>query len=1226
MNSDTTGSVISDSEPDYPASSAASTGGFGGIGSAFLAKAMRDAQKREREQRATTSAAREKAVKPKEEKKPQRDQDEVLVLSSSDDEADSPPQKTSRHFAFTSTSTTTTTTKRRRVPPTTPAGAGWPDLAAPGSPSSPPCQSHSHQHISTSPDGTEAKTSGPALSLDPSTSRGAPVPAGSPFVSALELLKSTPSTQAGSDGEVEEEEVKPKKGKGKKEKKAPSKPRRIPTVKKSATAGVKRRSPSVSSVEIVDSEEDDRMSVASSASSSSGLPPPSSWKERFQFGAKSSTESLTLNDEDDKPLPPPSSTAGASRKKPWEALESTFANRPKVKPPPSKAKKATIKKVVKAESRSSGLEDDSDDAVIVVGGASASASTSTAFLPLPAARSSRSSSAAPSASASTSTAKRTKPASLSFLPPPLALPPDDRLRVLLACPLCPSAWPSTKSLSVRQTHLRQCATKQLHTAEAVALLTDEAVLRLADAAEERRREREESLSLFDRVVGRGEGSHPWREVKVVGVEVGVEGGAAGGAGELSGSEFFHRTQRVQEEMDGLRKKIAQEKVVKVAKEIRRERAAAEEAGRVKVEGEERGADQLPPSTGRLRPDDDAARAAVAARASEVLGFAGGTGLTQLPLLAAGAGGEAMDVYAAAAEAEEGGEAWEEPPRPTQGFEESELAGLCESGGRAEVVRLSSRSSFRADPAGEDSDDDLVFGSPAPPRRKSGGGESLWRTAAGRDEDDEMVGRVVPSPPSPASPFSYSLPPSSPSPAHHRRSRSTPLAAALSPSATIGLSPSSHHQFSTLALSSPATVTSLRSRPPSPVSPSPARIAARAAAHPYSLTHRSLFRHRSASPLSSPSRSYARLSSRGRRSPSPDSPPPPAQEGRTGRLGLSEHRADDGEVGEVEMALDAGEEEGWMMQGGASPGGLAAAAGGAESSEDEPLAVTTSAARRKAASKGRAREAEEPSSPTPARRRPARPADEDDEGEDEEHFHFVGDDDAPSGAAPPPKVKKARATKSKSTAAVASSKPTASPSAAVSKPKSKSKAKAKAKTKSMPDYSLLSLAVLQKEVGKYGLRPSKERGVMEEQLGRVWRALNPSPAEEEDVAGPAPTPVKRGRKKKVVEEGEGEGEATPPKKPTKGRKKKAAAAAEDEPVEEEFDTRTVGEKLRELIVANVELYCRILRYEPIHLDEFTNLAKSGGVKVAQTLLMRCLDEQSITFYTQDPTNGSRRRYK
>ncbi|GAA5899859.1 hypothetical protein JCM6882_005451 [Rhodosporidiobolus microsporus] len=1261
--------IISDSEPEgYPTSSAAA--GAGGT-SVFLARMMREAAKQEAEERRKeqqrTSRRRTSDERPgmsateDSAAAAQGKGKEVIVLSSEEDsEGEDKKPSTSRYFAPSGTNGT----KRRRVPSSRPAGEGWPSLASldptyaeTHSPPRPSASSHSRDSsLEVASRSPRASTSGRRDNFD-KVARPSPAP----FVSALDLLRSTPTQP--SAAESEEEDVKPKKDKGKGKAKEKKAPRPRPTVKKASSAGIsKRRSASVSSMEVVDEttaeqdddDEDDRRSIASTSSSTSSLPDPSSWKERFQFGAKSSRDSLSKADVKPKKSSKLESQAQSQgqgpsqRKKPWEDLETMIANRPRVKPPaPPKTTRAKVKKVVKAESLS--LSDDDDDAIIIGGSASAVASTSTAFHPVPPFRSTSSSTS--TKRSTTSTSKKPTPAPLSFLPAPLALPADDRIRALTSCVLCGVSWPTTKSLSVRQTHLRTCASKQLHTAETVALLVDDEVLRLADAAEERRREREQGLSLFDRAVGKGEGGNPWREVTVVGVEELLAGADAG--------EWTRKTKKVQEELDQGRRKDKVEKVVKVAKEIRRERAAAAEGegvkaedddGKVKDEDVDDAGSPFPAATGRLRPDSDSARAALAQRASEMLGLAGGTGLTQ----AAGAGSASRVEERSGRDSDEEAEmAVEEdefasPPRPTQAFEPSDLAARYEVEGRADVVRLSSkpvnaavarsRSPFLSD------DDEGEEGA-----RAAG---SLWKSAAGREEDDEVVRRVVsprppsslPSPPSPARSFR---------PPRHSRPSSVPLPTALDVNNDhdlgIGLSPSSARLFSTLALSSPSTASS-------PGSPTRSRSRARTLAHPYSPFSPRSFR--SASPVS-PTRSLSRGSSAGRLPP-----PPPRGSARTSspsprtarttqemeRLGLGEREGEGArgglEEGETVGAWEAeeGEEAGWrdevedwMMEGGASPGRSSERGDlerrgremdEEETSEEEPLASATKRARKTTTTTN----AHPPSSPTPAaarttkktttksitsRRRKAAPLSP--AASDADDFAFHSGD-----SLPPPPRRPAAATKPK--AATKSRPAAASASPALAPPADLDPA-------GMPAYSTFALTKLQKEVAKYGFRPSKEKSVMVDQMRSVWRALN-SDAVASAAAGPAlvvddpPTPVKQRRKRLTKAAAtEAVGDDSAPKPKGRGRKKKAVAASDEEgDGAVEVDSRTPGEKLRELILADEELYCRILRYEPIHFDEFTALAKAGGLKIAQQLLMRCLDEQSITFYTQDPTNGSRRRYK
>jgi hypothetical protein len=780
MDSDAT--VISDSEPEssqLPLPSSFASAGFSST-LPTLARAMKEAAKAEKEQKKAANKGRRRTSAERE------DEGEVLVLSSSDDEGKPVRPSTSHYFPDASTSAAApSASKRRRVPSPTPAGDGWPSLA----------------HISARPRSLSISSS------ESISAAAAPAPASAarttPFVSALDLLRSTP-TQPSDVEEAEEE--RPKKGKGKekekKEKKKARAERPRPTIKKTTSApavasakkekdakskGKKKAlgpAASMSSIEIVGGEgavaaeeededdDDDRMSVASTSSArseTSALPSPSNWKARFQFGSTSSRESLAAA----APAPPsrkPSLErfrAGSasergeddaeekkpkSRKNPWDDMESLIKqHKSRAAKLVSDAKSKKVEKRVKAES----LMEKEDENILVLDG---DTDEDSVLKPLPNSSSrSRSRSdgtlkkphlpsfaqdALPSTISRKPSLLDLKPSltsdrkpktSLSFLPTPLTLPSPDRLKPLLACPVCLSAWGASKTAPSRQTHLRTCAAKEAHSAEAIAWLVDEAILRLAEAAEEARREREEGLSLFDRAVGKGEGGGGWRDVTAVGVEGAVERGGGG--------EYFRRTVEVQAELDKGRKKIPVEKVVKLAKEIREERKAwasvggkkeedvAEEEGEGGGAGEEEG---MPRATGRLRPDSSTQRAAVASRAGAVLGLSpaiastSAAGAPVLPLSPSAASTSTAMVLDPPFDLA----ALSSPPRPTQGFEQSYLAAKCQSDGTAEVVVLPSKHSRRS--LGADEGDEAEAGSE----------KSLWKTAAGKDESVGVLEKVV----------------------------------------------------------------------------------------------------------------------------------------------------------------------------------------------------------------------------------------------------------------------------------------------------------------------------------------------------------------------------------------------------------------------------------------------------------------------------------------------------
>ncbi|SCZ88976.1 BZ3500_MvSof-1268-A1-R1_Chr1-1g00867 [Microbotryum saponariae] len=154
----------------------------------------------------------------------------------------------------------------------------------------------------------------------------------------------------------------------------------------------------------------------------------------------------------------------------------------------------------------------------------------------------------------------------------------------------------------------------------------------------------------------------------------------------------------------------------------------------------------------------------------------------------------------------------------------------------------------------------------------------------------------------------------------------------------------------------------------------------------------------------------------------------------------------------------------------------------------------------------------------------------------------------------------------------------------------------------PDYSSQPLETLRRQVKGFGFRVSKEKSVLVDQLVKVWVAMHP-----------AEPPTKSPRVKKP--------KAAAAKK-TKKKKDEAADASEEEVVDE----RSLNAKLRESVLANEAIYLKVLRYEPIFFDDIVALATGSKIKVAKAVLAKWLDDQCITFYTQDPTNGSRRRYK
>lgn len=178
---------------------------------------------------------------------------------------------------------------------------------------------------------------------------------------------------------------------------------------------------------------------------------------------------------------------------------------------------------------------------------------------------------------------------------------------------------------------------------------------------------------------------------------------------------------------------------------------------------------------------------------------------------------------------------------------------------------------------------------------------------------------------------------------------------------------------------------------------------------------------------------------------------------------------------------------------------------------------------------------------------------------------------------------------------------------------------------MPDYeswtipklkvSSISLdeADAQKLVEGYGFRAGKDKGGLVRVATECWVAIHGAPSEsEEDVPlAQLHTPKAKGKQRA------GAAPRSATATPVKGK-----AKAKD----------MTGEELDALFFAMVRddgpFYLRILRYEPIHWDEFVARALRAGVhaKGWKDRLRQFLDKQGITFYTADPGQPRSRQKK
>lgn len=184
---------------------------------------------------------------------------------------------------------------------------------------------------------------------------------------------------------------------------------------------------------------------------------------------------------------------------------------------------------------------------------------------------------------------------------------------------------------------------------------------------------------------------------------------------------------------------------------------------------------------------------------------------------------------------------------------------------------------------------------------------------------------------------------------------------------------------------------------------------------------------------------------------------------------------------------------------------------------------------------------------------------------------------------------------------------------------------------MPDYNSWEIPKLkvsccvrreadcQKLVEGYGFRASKDKGGLVRIATECWVAIHGTVSESEEEVPlaqlhtpKAKTPKgARPRSAKVATEPE-----TPSKSKGKGKAK------------EDMTPEQLDELFFAMIRDDDEFYLRILRYEPIHWDEFLSRAIRDGAygKGWKDRLRAFLDRQGITFYTADPGQPRSRQKK
>nr|CAD7461694.1 unnamed protein product [Timema tahoe] len=216
---------------------------------------------------------------------------------------------------------------------------------------------------------------------------------------------------------------------------------------------------------------------------------------------------------------------------------------------------------------------------------------------------------------------------------------------------------------------------------------------------------------------------------------------------------------------------------------------------------------------------------------------------------------------------------------------------------------------------------------------------------------------------------------------------------------------------------------------------------------------------------------------------------------------------------------------------------------------------------------------------------------------------------------------------------------------------------------LADYSAMKTPLLKKELFKYGLKPLKRKQA-KQILRHIYNELHPwvpasggknatSPFKAPGPDTKVPRSPSKNRSKvggprrntapgsEFISEGDSGEHSLSDSEALPSSQNSSSCASSDgcvveEMISEELDpvdefapgtSQKAGvdfrSSVRRYITTNTELYERILRYEPIWLEELTKELKSQGLKFNSNQLMDYLDEQCITFRT---AQGQRNRAK
>ncbi|ORY26864.1 hypothetical protein BCR39DRAFT_560295 [Naematelia encephala] len=195
------------------------------------------------------------------------------------------------------------------------------------------------------------------------------------------------------------------------------------------------------------------------------------------------------------------------------------------------------------------------------------------------------------------------------------------------------------------------------------------------------------------------------------------------------------------------------------------------------------------------------------------------------------------------------------------------------------------------------------------------------------------------------------------------------------------------------------------------------------------------------------------------------------------------------------------------------------------------------------------------------------------------------------------------------------------------------------SRGMPNYDSWTDRKLKKLTEGYGYRPINKHEALVKVAIDCWRAINPQPQPQLRQRSPSETssissievPLASARKptskspakpKTKVKSTEG----VPPSPSTKAKGKRRAKSRSSDPQTQDEPERPLDEQFYEMIRNDHELWIRILRYEPISMDELISKAIQTGIKGVKwkERLRRFLDLQGIIHFVDDPTGARRRR--